>query len=579
MTITDHLDVADVNGDGREEVIVGYGRTIRIFDAAAQPLPGWPQSVDPNERGGLIQKSPVVADLDGDGTVEIIAYNNAGEILVWNADGTPFGNWPMVVGASLNSLSVADVDGDGLDDIIAAGWDRKVQVRDHQGLLLAGWPRWLDTGTWSGILGQPSVADLDLDGAPELDVPAQANLYVLHSDGSTAEGWPRPVNPALAIAPRSHSPLADLDGDLDLEIVAGSIDGFVYAFHHDGSDVDGWPQSVPPDVNSPTVGDIDGDGEPEVVAGVDTVIVNYRKTSQLYAWDADGTLLQGWPVSFPLTSNHTWSAFGFGAAAIVDLDGDGASEVIASSDVNGDKPFALKAYHGDTSPVDGFPRPTASLGSYQANTAAVGDVDGDGLLELAWIDYGSCLYLWDLDTPATESQAWPMYHHDARHSGARYELGVCVPPDGPDYVSHFSNADCTGTESYYTGYFNEGFRCRPDLSEGAVCGTLTHTARARSYMWQGVCVENAWPSGGVFSGLVRVFRDGCIPEPPSCGDGVCDDAEDCSICPYDCGACTVCGDGVCEPPEETRFTCPKDCRGGQGGNPDTKELAIQPIAP
>ena len=561
LTITDHLDMADVNGDGKEEVIVGYGTTVRIFDSSGQALPGWPQSVDPNERGGLIQKSPVVADLDGDGMAEIVAYNNTGEILVWNADGTPYGNWPMFVGGSLNSLAIADMDGDGLNDIIAAGWDRSVRVFDHQGAMLPGWPTWLNTGTTSRILMQPSVADLDLDGAPELVVLAMMNLYVLRSDGSIAPGWPRIVNPPDIGYPHSYPALADLDGDHDLEVVIGSLDGFVHAFHHDGTDVSGWPQSVPPDVNSPTIGDIDGDGLPEVVAGVDTVLVDYRKTSQLYAWNGDGTPVPGWPVIFTLTSNHTASAFGFGAAALIDLDADGVSEIIASSDVNADKPFALKAYHGDASPVFGFRRPTGDLGASSVNTAAAGDVDGDGLLELAWIDKDSRLYLWDLDAFSAASQAWPMYHHDAKHSGARYELFGCVPPDGPDYISLFSNADCTGTESYYTGYFNSGYRCRPDLAEEAVCGTLLHTAAARSYMRQGVCVENAWPSGNLLSGLVRVHRDGCVPEASSCGDDLCDEFENCAICPYDCGACTVCGNGICESPEETPSTCPKDCRG------------------
>ena len=53
-----------------------------------------------------------------------------------------------------------------------------------------------------------------------------------------------------------------------------------------------------------------------------------------------------------------------------------------------------------------------------------------------------------------------------------------------------------------------------------------------------------------------------VPSPdtaPACGDGVCDDSEDCARCEADCGACAaVCGDGQCDD-GETCTTCDADC--------------------
>jgi hypothetical protein len=43
-----------------------------------------------------------------------------------------------------------------------------------------------------------------------------------------------------------------------------------------------------------------------------------------------------------------------------------------------------------------------------------------------------------------------------------------------------------------------------------------------------------------------------------CGDGVCDGAESCRLCPQDCGTCQLCGDLVCDP-GETCASCPGDC--------------------
>jgi hypothetical protein len=56
-------------------------------------------------------------------------------------------------------------------------------------------------------------------------------------------------------------------------------------------------------------------------------------------------------------------------------------------------------------------------GASSACTAAVADVDGDGLLEMAWLDLTGKLYLWDLTAPTSGPRPWPMFQHDARHTG------------------------------------------------------------------------------------------------------------------------------------------------------------------
>jgi hypothetical protein len=358
----------------------------------------------------------VIADIDGNGVVEIIASNNAGQIFAWRPDGTPLDGWPFFAGGLLNSMAVSDMDGDGVADVIAADWGGRVKVIQGPGTALRdGWPRWVNRGK---ILEQPSVGDLDGDGSPEVVIAvsnAPTELHVLGADGGLQPGWPKVINPSspLGITYRSYPALGDLDADGDLEIVIGGWDGTVYAFHDDGTDVAGWPQLMQERANSPTLGDVDGDGQLEVVVGADRVI-DGSSYNYLHAWRADGTPLPGWPVvQTPATS----SFFGFGTAALADIDGDGDAEIIASSDDSGNSIHALRAYHHDGSVVAGFPKPTAHIGAYPSNTAAVGDVDGDGLLELAWIDGKSNLYLWDLAGPAAADLQWPMFHHDANHSG------------------------------------------------------------------------------------------------------------------------------------------------------------------
>jgi hypothetical protein len=89
----------------------------------------------------------------------------------------------------------------------------------------------------------------------------------------------------------------------------------------------------------------------------------------------------------------------------------------------------------------------------------------------------------------------------------------CVAAQG-SYISHFTGANCNGTESYYLPYDSYGYQCRPAQSGGASCGTSSHTVTNRSYYYNGHCYNNAWPSGNTLNEFVTVYRN----QPPvACG--------------------------------------------------------------
>ena len=99
-------------------------------------------------------------------------------------------------------------------------------------------------------------------------------------------------------------------------MVVGSDDGKVYAWHHDGTPVAGWPQTTGDMVyGSPALGDLDGDGHLEVVVGCAGLqglrLARQRHTGGRLAAD-HGRLDQQPP-------------------ALGDLDGDGDLEVVVGS--------------------------------------------------------------------------------------------------------------------------------------------------------------------------------------------------------------------------------------------------------
>jgi hypothetical protein len=136
--------------------------------------------------GADFPASPTLADLDGDGDLEIIQPSKEGEIHIWTWEGDTFPGWPQWLddGCS-SSASVADVDGDPDFEIVVGCDDGKVYAFDTNGDQLAGWPIQTDAEIYSS----PTITDLDNDGDVEIIVTGvDVMVYVWDCYGNYDDG-------------------------------------------------------------------------------------------------------------------------------------------------------------------------------------------------------------------------------------------------------------------------------------------------------------------------------------------------------------------------------------------------------
>jgi PKD repeat protein len=310
--------LADLDRDGDLEIVVGaYDNKVYAWHHEIDPRTGQPELVSgwPKETGGEVFASPAVADLDGDGILEIVAAALDGQVYAWRYDGTDVTGWPQATGGQLHaSPALGDLDGDEGMEIVATRGGL-VYAWHHDGTSVTGWPITATTTITEGV-PSPALGDINDDGDMEIVAAVGDQVYAWHHDASVVASWPVTASGTITSSPA----LGDLDGDDDLEIVVGSDQ--VHAWHDDGTPVAGWPMTVTQHTNSsPVLGDITGDGEIDVVIGAGD------EDEHIYAWHRDGTTVADWPRWVPAFEGSGAHLERLASPIITDLDQDGDLEV------------------------------------------------------------------------------------------------------------------------------------------------------------------------------------------------------------------------------------------------------------
>lgn len=408
------LTAADIDADGKDEVLMTIDKKVHAINEQGQDLPGWPQSINPSNRTSIVAaQGPVVGDIDGDGLLEIAVGNQAGdggsgEVFVWSRDGQLLPGWPVAF-SDATKKQVGSMTIDTVNKQLLITISKYYGATPVPGVIKA----FNITGRelWSRDIGEPVQPATDGKVIAVYSI-FDNKLFLLDSRGNILTGWPKTMAPYQGSSNSNYPALADINNDGQNDVVIGSSDesGAINVFDVAGNALPGWPQKTDPaSTNWIAVADIDGDAKPEIIANT---------TSKLYAWHGGGSLLPGWPIQF---TGHTGQ--GFGRPVILDITGDNKSDIIAFTDGGPTSDAIIKsmrAFSYDGKEITNkFPKPASHLNSYGfgSETPAIGDFNNDDKLDLAFYR-DDLLYFWELGVSETAEQPWTMFNSDAEHTGA-----------------------------------------------------------------------------------------------------------------------------------------------------------------
>ena len=375
----DEVYAADLDGDNDADILAAsqFDDTISYFENRINEGFGFPEEtfVMPSARADE-PRNAIAADLNGDGALDILTTSTNDNKLAWHEnDGTRWFSPQKVISFDAgNGVDAGDIDGDGDTDIVSTnfGSDTVSWFENTDG-----------AGTFSAANVLTTNADgaasstlADLDGDEDLDVLfcGQRDDTVAWFENTDGQGSFSSENPIWTAANGANSVVAaDLDGDGDLDVIAGSrFDNTVAWFENtDGGGAFSNEKVIvdnAEDVIDVHPADLDGDGDVDLLyAPNDLGVVNWVENT-----DGDGTFSAPREVT-NLVSGPT-SVF------TADLNRDGRLDVLTSS--FSDDKIAWYVQTESFGVIDFGDQTIISTAADGAESVFAADLDSDGDIDV-----------------------------------------------------------------------------------------------------------------------------------------------------------------------------------------------------
>jgi hypothetical protein len=308
--------LGDVDGDGYGNIIATTGSCYTAHDVYALDHTGATLWVGATTVPSACETYPVITDLEGDGSVEVIVneyvYDGATGAVEAVLTGAASDNW--------GAVAVADLDLDGTQEIMIAN-----KVFSATGTLL------MTCGS-GGVGSFPQPVNVDSDTEGEVLVAGNGSMTLCDDDGTvlwtrTYSGYGAPIA------------VADFDDD-GLQEFAFAKTGAMMLIEGDNTVLWSTPIADYSGLAGATSWDVDLDGVPEVV----------------YADENDILVLNGATGAVELREPSHGSVTLAETPAVADVDGDGHGELVYGSNsgltgvtvvggADGDWPYSKPVYN------------------------------------------------------------------------------------------------------------------------------------------------------------------------------------------------------------------------------------------
>ncbi|MDC0056500.1 VCBS repeat-containing protein, partial [Deltaproteobacteria bacterium] len=373
----------DVDNDGDLDLAVGnLGDQNEIYLNTGTGLATTPTWTSTNS---LQTYSIAWGDVDGDGDLDLAVGNNQANNEVYinsNGEFATSADWTSENSLNTRVVVWVDVDSDGDLDLSVGNANGNNEIYINSGTSLATTPDW----TSSNSLSTSSVAWGDIDDDGHLDMVVAndggSNELYLSNNGvlATTSAW----TSSNSLNSKSIA-LGDVDGDGDLDMAVGNYNqnNEVYLYSNGAfTTTPAWTGALTQKTFSVAWGDVDGDGD------LDLAIGEQQSKNQVYLnqLDSGGAGADGLPdidlggpqPIFNSTADWTSSNSLYGhSVALGDVDGDGDLDMAV-----GNYGSNIQMYLNSGTTFTTTPDWTSS-GSMDTTSVVWGDVDGDGDLDLA----------------------------------------------------------------------------------------------------------------------------------------------------------------------------------------------------
>ena len=382
---------------------------------------GWPYYTN-----AQVISSPAIADMDMDGSPEILFGEYNGRFHILEADGSDV-CWFDTGNQIWGSPAVADIDNDNVPEVVFTSKNMHLYILDGNCNVE------LNFNAEQFLMGTPALGNLDDDEELEIVFGGYSNpgkLFALNHDGSPVENFPVVLDEKI----QRGVALADFNGNGKMDIVFGTDDENIYLVYDNGQVADGFPFNAGNDFRTaPAV--VEVNGEMIILAGnrdnnlyalnsdgslrftivtgddistspgiveTDTGIAIFfgSEDGKLYGVNSDGQALPGWPIDVGSEI--------VGAPAFADMDSDGTPEIISA--VNG---MELLIFRLDGSAYTEIP---IEFEVPFAGSPAVQDLDNDGDLEIL-IGSTNSLITVDIKDTGNSDSFWNMYRGNLHRTG------------------------------------------------------------------------------------------------------------------------------------------------------------------